>query len=137
MTTRLKYIDIAKGIAIICVVCGHVLIYDFYGFTDAWNKSPLVKFIYSFHMPLFFFLSGLVASPPNSISEIPKDLIKRFCTLMMPFLIIGSLYSLATKHDLSFFHNEMKYGYWYFLVLFYCYILNYICINKLQPYRGG
>lgn len=49
------FIDIAKGLAILCVVLGHVLAYDIYGFKYVWNNSPLLKFIYSFHMPLFFY----------------------------------------------------------------------------------
>lgn len=50
---RFDYIDIAKGFAILTVLIGHILIYDVYGFNDAWNVSKLVKLIYSFHMPLF------------------------------------------------------------------------------------
>ena len=129
---RLKYIDIAKGFAIICVVGGHVLIYDFYGFAEAWSESPLVQFIYSFHMPLFFFLSGLVALPPGSVKDIPKDIWKRFRTLLMPMLVVGGIYSLTIEHDLSFLTDGMKYGYWYFLTLFCCYLLNYLTINELK-----
>lgn len=45
---RLPWLDAAKGIGIIFVVMGHIV-------TD-----PLLgRFIYSFHMPLFFFLSGI------------------------------------------------------------------------------
>lgn len=130
MQNRLRYIDIAKGFAIICVVIGHVLAYDVYGFTHVWNHSPLVKFICAFHMPLFFFLSGLVASTLDSYSNIAKDLRKRFRLLFVPFFVIGSIYSLAIYNDLSFINNDMKYGYWYLLVLFYCYIFNYLLINN-------
>ena len=137
IAVRLKYVDVAKGVAILSVICGHVLIYDFYGFSEAWDKSPLVRFIYSFHMPLFFFLSGIVASLPVSVRDIPKDIWKRFRILIMPMLVVGGIYSLATKHDLSFLANEMKYGYWYFLALFYCYLLNYLTINKLCTKSGG
>lgn len=132
MTTRIKYIDIAKGLAILCVVCGHILVYDIYGFTYVWDRSPLIQFICSFHMPLFIFLSGLVASPPSSIQAIPKDLYKRFRNLIIPFLVIGSIYSLSFHGNLSFITNEMKYGYWYFLILFYCYIINYFSINDIS-----
>lgn len=52
MKERIKWIDTAKGIGIILVILGHV--------TSA--KSNLVIVIYSFHMPLFFFLSGYVFS---------------------------------------------------------------------------
>lgn len=130
MQNRLRYIDIAKGFAIICVVIGHVLAYDVYGFTHVWNHSPLVKFICTFHMPLFLFLSGLVASTLDSYSNIAKDLTKRFRLLIVPFFVIGSIYSLAIYNDLSFINNDMKYGYWYLLVLFYCYIFNYLLINN-------
>lgn len=135
MPTRIKYIDIAKGFAILCVVCGHVLVYDIYGFINVWSRSPLIQFICSFHMPLFIFLSGLVASPPSSIKDIPKDLYKRFRNLIIPFLIIGSIYSLLFYGDLSFMTNEMKYGYWYFLILFYCYIMNYLSINAINTHK--
>ncbi len=45
---RLDFIDIAKGIGIILVVTGHLLPV----------AAGLHVLIYSFHMPLFFFLSG-------------------------------------------------------------------------------
>lgn len=47
---RKDYLDIAKGIGIILVVLGHC--------PQAYN--PLMQWIYSFHMPLFFFVSGMV-----------------------------------------------------------------------------
>ena len=48
---RINYIDLAKGIAILCVIIGHTFsAYD--------QGNILVQFIYSFHMPLFFILSG-------------------------------------------------------------------------------
>lgn len=40
-------VDIAKGIGILLVVYGHL-------------KNPFNPFIYAFHMPLFFFLSGFL-----------------------------------------------------------------------------
>lgn len=52
LNTRVEWVDVAKGIGIILVVLGH-------------NQSPdyIIKFIYSFHMPLFFFLSGYLTNP--------------------------------------------------------------------------
>lgn len=46
---RLEYIDLAKGIGIILVVIGHSI--NGHGITG--------HYISSFHMPLFFLLSGL------------------------------------------------------------------------------
>lgn len=52
MKKRNEQIDVARGIAILLVILGH----SFYSIED-----PLNKIILSFHMPLFFFLSGIVA----------------------------------------------------------------------------
>lgn len=46
---RVAWIDMAKGIGILLVIFGHSGI----------SKVPLAV-IYTFHMPIFFFLSGLV-----------------------------------------------------------------------------
>ena len=47
MTKRIEWIDIAKGIGIILVVIGHIS-----------QIEVLNDIIYSFHMPLFFIISG-------------------------------------------------------------------------------
>lgn len=54
---RIDWVDMLKGIAIICVIIGHRTWSD-YGALPCMLKS----WIYSFHMPLFFFLSGFVFS---------------------------------------------------------------------------
>lgn len=46
--SRIKWIDNARAIGILLVVLGHSLI-----------PASIQTYIYSFHMPLFFFLSGL------------------------------------------------------------------------------
>ena len=46
---RIEYIDIAKGIAIILMIMGHVCSYG------SWKRN----IIYSFHMPLFIIVSGM------------------------------------------------------------------------------
>lgn len=52
---RLDEYDVAKGIGILLVIIGHALP----------NGGFWRNFIYSFHMPLFFFLSGLVMKAPQ------------------------------------------------------------------------
>lgn len=63
---RLVYIDIAKGIAIILVVIGHLLQYNFSGT----YKHILFNWIYSFHMPVFMMLSGYVSAYNTNITTI-------------------------------------------------------------------
>ena len=52
MKKRIGYIDMAKGLAIILVIIGHI------SFTPSMGKTIL----YLFHIPLFFFLSGFTFS---------------------------------------------------------------------------
>lgn len=51
-TQRIAWIDVARGIGITAVVAGHV-----------WTNGPFRDAMYSFHMPLFFLLSGLLVAP--------------------------------------------------------------------------
>ena len=70
--TRINYIDNMKAIGITLVVLGHA----------AWLNEDVYTLIYSFHMPLFFFLSGFLAS---SKREVKQSLIKLFQRLILPF----------------------------------------------------
>ena len=127
---RIGYIDIAKCIAISSVVVGHVLAYDLYGFDSVWINSELMRFICTFHMPLFMFLSGLVSITAIQKNVVLNDFIKRVRMLFVPFLVIGSLYSLWRYGNLDFVQSEMKFGYWYLWVLFVFYVITYpICIG--------
>lgn len=122
---RIDYIDIAKCFAILCVVIGHVLCYDLYGFEHAWKESALMQFIYSFHMPLFIFLSGIVSVTMIERKNLLRDIMKRGRTLLVPFVVVGGIYSLRIKGNLQFIFNDMKIGYWYLWVLFAFYLLSY------------
>ena len=65
----LDYVVLANGLAILLVVIGHVLmkVGDSPAYSDVgpWNGWA-VSVIYSFHMPLFFLLSGLLAALPGA-----------------------------------------------------------------------
>ena len=54
---RIKSIDFCKGIAILLVVLGHATEHTNASLSYDW----LYKYIYSFHMPLFMFISGFVS----------------------------------------------------------------------------
>lgn len=55
MENRIQYIDRLKGIAILLVVMGHIPLFCYHTGIECMDR-----FIGSFHMPLFMFLSGLV-----------------------------------------------------------------------------
>lgn len=75
MPKRIEYIDIARGIGILLVVLAH----NDFGFISQYGHEV----IYSFHMPLFFFLSGYFVKTDISFLEFFK---KRFHSLLKPFL---------------------------------------------------
>ncbi len=69
-------IDIARGIGIILVVFGHT--FPIYAVTS---------FIYSFHMPLFFMLTGFTFKPEKYAQD-PWHFLRRYITrLIIPYLI--------------------------------------------------
>lgn len=65
MTKRIQYFDIARGIGIICVVLSHTLLDSqridglSFGVAETW----IFRICFSFHMPLFFILSGYFMRP--------------------------------------------------------------------------
>jgi fucose 4-O-acetylase-like acetyltransferase len=82
---RVGYVDIAKGIGIILVVMGH---------NDFALISPFAhKLIYSFHMPMFFFMSGMFFKPDLPIWGFLHN---RFHRVLKPFLAILLLIYFAS-----------------------------------------
>ncbi|MGE5775218.1 MAG: acyltransferase family protein [Chloroflexota bacterium] len=75
MPKRIEYLDIARGIGILLVVLGH---------NDFAALSPFFhQVIYSFHIPLFFFLSGYFVDTSLSFFDYSK---KRFHAVLKPYL---------------------------------------------------
>lgn len=115
---RFEEIDVMKGIAITLVVLGHILAWFYDDFlnrieTMSFNEVALWKYIYSFHMPLFMFVSGFVVFNPYkkySFSQISK----RSISYLIPLLVFGVLCSI--------YREEVNIGnilgqYWYFKTL--------------------
>ena len=86
---HLNWIDLAKGIGIILVLIGH----------SKFLPITLKNYIYSFHMPLFFILSGYVFSNKYNF----KDFYFISCTHITPsfLLYIGSFFLI--NFDISTF----------------------------------
>ena len=83
MNNRLQYIDIAKGIVIILMVMGH----------SSLPEYPQ-KWIFSFHMPFFFMVSGMLT---NWKKQSMKDFINsKTKSLAIPFFIYSSIVLLLT-----------------------------------------
>ena len=82
---RIEYIDFMKGIAIFLVVLGHVYQFCFK------DTGQVFQFIYIFHMPFFFLLSGYFAQRTRVNVDFFK---KKTISLLFPFVFGGSLFAL-------------------------------------------
>lgn len=123
MKQRIDYIDRMKGMAIFLVVMGHV-----YGMVFNQSEDVTYKWISSFHMPLFMFLSGLVAcsgvvAPYWGV----KKLGKKLKGLLLPLVVFGMCFSMTFSKDfltglIGFFESPNKNGYWYLMTLAVFYV---------------
>ena len=96
-TSHITWIDTLKGIAIILVVIGHAIAWNFTDFGELIEYGPKkdllwFHFIYSFHMPLFFWISGyLLPRKDASFKALQSVIWRRFYTLIIPLLTSGSI----------------------------------------------
>lgn len=82
VTNRLLWVDALKGFCIILVILGHMQI-----------PELVRKFIFSFHMPIFFLISGYLAKHEGvSLKEM---FVKRMNSLLVPYVIYSSIISVA------------------------------------------
>lgn len=96
---RIDWIDWAKAIAIFLMVIGH-----------CWNTPKwLIYFICSFHMPVFFIVSGYLYKP--------RDIVRSLASFVMPvlfFTIITYFYRFFLLENCSFqeyYHKTAIWGY--------------------------
>jgi fucose 4-O-acetylase-like acetyltransferase len=91
MTERVNSLDIAKGIAIVLVVVGHVAARDDVPGADWYNLLRLA--IYSFHMPLFMVLSGISLGLSWKVLANDRAVLayvrKRLQKLVIPYAALG------------------------------------------------
>lgn len=80
MGNRIKWLDIAKGMGIVSVFWGHTLFKD-----EIWRI-----WIYSFHMPLFFFLSGITYNEIK-YDKIKKLLIAKSKSILIPYIVLCAI----------------------------------------------
>lgn len=77
MNERITYLDTAKGVAIILVIIGHCY----------WISAVprLVDWIYSFHMPIFFIISGYFTK--SIATRTAWGVKSNFSSLLIPYII--------------------------------------------------
>lgn len=74
---RLEYVDTAKTVAMFLIVSGHTQLY-----------TPICKWIYTLHVPLFFFISGFLFSYAHN-PHFKPFLRKRTRQIIIPYAAIN------------------------------------------------
>lgn len=140
---RLEFIDVMRGIAITLVVAGHLI-----QFNGMPKDNPVFEFIYSFHMPLFFAISGYITSKVtniNTFSEYVAFLKRKTLAIALPFLVWSffvSNYVLreswSTINMADVIQTLLHPGLWFLKTLFFILVAyglyNYV-LNKLKNHN--
>jgi fucose 4-O-acetylase-like acetyltransferase len=85
---RWQWLDAAKGLGIALIVWGHI-----YSINE---PTALQVYVYAFHVPLFFFISGLTFRPERN--TIQSVFLGKAKSLLLPYLVyafLGFLFYLA------------------------------------------
>jgi fucose 4-O-acetylase-like acetyltransferase len=145
---RTNWIDAAKGIGIVLVVFGHSI--D--GLKDAGivpkdgALSALFYMIYTFHMPLFFLLSGVFVE--TRLANRRADFVRgAFTRIAWPYFLwsiiqlavvnsLGSLVNVPAAFDLRRYVAllwQPAAQFWYLYVLFFLLIVSYFLVPRVGP----
>ncbi len=141
---RLKYIDIAKGILICCLLYGHMLIIaSWEGMDDTVMRMMRkgVPLYNSFFMQTFFLITGFCSSFQKDFKSFLWGNVK---SLIIPSIILVTfskyiiaavfLHQINTSPLMDLHRWLIDSGPWFILSLFWAKILFYF-INKLSLYR--
>lgn len=115
---RLQYLDEIKGFAIILMVLAHAIAWSFEDWRPVMNPTVstpnlvyaglIWKFIYSFHMALFFLVSGyLLYKPLNVQGGVISGFKKKSIRLLIPYFVTGCLVTIIRP----------GFGYWFLFSL--------------------
>lgn len=118
---RINELDYIRCIAIFMVVMGHVLL-----FTLKIEHTALLGIIGICEMPLFFIVSGYLTykEREESLKETMARLLKRSRTLLVPLVVWSIVLNLCDEKITFSLSMVYRGGYWFFVALWWCDILN-------------
>lgn len=114
-SNRIEWLDYMKGVAILIVVVGHLA-------HNIGGKYMLFSPIIICEMPLFFFLSGILA---NKITHrtIGENCKKRLQSLGIPLIVVGGVFNLCIGGIPWFLFDVYHMGFWFLLSLLTCWLM--------------
>ena len=134
---RIAEFDFFKGIAIFLVVVGHVILNNVEGALDS---HPVYTWIYSFHMPLFFFISGFLIHHTLGNRSIGTCIKKKFLSLLVPYFVwcfvVAPFVNGESLPTLLYVIAETDGRYWFVYLLFLFSVFYYVGQLKQRNVRG-
>ncbi len=126
MAKRIEKWDVLKFVLIFTVVLGHIA--DYYA-AESQVMQSLYMFIYSFHMPLFIFVSGLFSK--KTVNEFRVDKILGYMVVYLFLKLLLALYDLIAKGEfrLTLFVDG---GLPWFMLAMFAFPLITFCVRKVK-----
>jgi len=126
--SRLEFVDALRGFAILLVVFGHALQFG----TNAPDENFFYRIVYTFHMPLFMFISGFVHS--GFKRSLRNEVRVKSVSLLVPFLawlpinFVWMQFATPTPPSIVDFVSRVARapddgGLWFLLILYFINIL--------------
>ena len=132
--TRIYELDYIRGIAMLMVVMGHVLL-----FSLKIEHTALIGIIGICEMPLFFVVSGYLTHKEReeNFKRMLSRLLIRSRTLLIP-LVVWSIVRNICDGTVSYSLSDIyRGGYWFFLALWWCDVLNMFSAYLSKKFRLG
>lgn len=132
--TRIYELDYIRGIAMLMVVMGHVLL-----FSLKIEHTALIGIIGICEMPLFFVVSGYLTHKEReeNFKRMLSRLLIRSRTLLVP-LVVWSIVRNICDGTVSYSLSDIyRGGYWFFLALWWCDVLNMFSAYLSKKFRLG
>lgn len=126
---RIQWLDNLKGLLIITVVLGHCIQHTFF---DG-GENVVFRYIYSFHMMLFMFVSGYACYRPNVEWKLVG---RRAKQLLIPFLV-WSLVLCAIRGEFQLFDMILKpeKSFWFLWALFFITLFHVLACRMAERLR--
>jgi fucose 4-O-acetylase-like acetyltransferase len=141
-SSRISWIDIARGIGITLMVYGHTSRGMVKAGMDFEGSAAIDTIIYSFHMPLFFALSGYFFKK-SVVRGARNYVFTKVATILYPYLIWSLIQTLIQFALTNLINGDVSWNevmtfyyprgqYWFLFALFIIDLLNLAMFNALK-----
>ncbi len=141
---REQWIDVVKGVAILCVILGHAIEKTSVNVNVSVFWNVLHDVIYSFHMPLFFAISGYVYAINGQKKKNSVFIKNKILSLLVPYVIFAILVWCGKYIFSAFVSNQVTFGdllelfmnpisfLWFIYILFFATVITKLLDSLIQ-----